>query len=208
MVPMKTIATKERIRNLTEIPRFQGWARVVTLDYEFQRMSGEWQEQVREIYDRGHGAAILLYNVERRTVILVRQFRAPCYRAGDDGMLLEVPAGMLDTDDPENCIRREVAEETGYHVEAVQKVCEAYSSPGSITEKIHCFMASYDHRKRAGMGGGHFAEGEDIEVLEYPFAEAFAMIERGLVQDAKTILLLQHAALTVFRTPASSDAFE
>jgi GDP-mannose pyrophosphatase NudK len=196
---MTTSSTKDRIRNLVEIPRYRGWARVVSMQYSFFRRTGLWQEHVREVYDRGHGAAVLLYNIERSSIILVRQFRAPCFMAGDDGMLLEVPAGMLDADSPEDCIRKEVAEETGYRIESVRKVFEAYSSPGSITEKIFCFMAAFSVDQRISGGGGHESEGEDIEVLEYRFPEAVEMIAQGQIKDAKTIMLLQHAALTVFK---------
>ncbi len=179
---------------------WNGWAKVRSLVIAYQRRSGEWTEQRREIYDRGHGAAILLYSIDRGTVILVRQFRPACLVAGHEEFLIEVPAGMLDDDDPEGCIRRETEEETGYRIGTVSKVCEAFTTPGSVTEKLHLFMAQYNGHERVSSGGGAAEEGEDIEVLEVPFLEAYGMIARYKILDAKTILLLQHAALTVFKS--------
>jgi GDP-mannose pyrophosphatase NudK len=185
---------------------WRGWATVVSVRFNFLRSNGNWQEQRREIYDRGHGAAVLLYNVEKRTVVLTRQFRLACRMAGDDGMLIEVPAGMLDADNPEDCIRREIEEETGFHVSHVEKLFEAYSTPGSVTEKLHYFAAPYNAQQKLSPGGGAEGEGEDIEVIEMDFNEAFQMIAQGKITDAKTIVLLQHAALTVFSRPLQPAA--
>ncbi len=155
-----------------------------------------WTVQDREAYDRGNGAALLLYHPARHTVVLTRQFRLPTYVNGNpDGMLVEVCAGLLDGEDPETAIRREAEEETGFRVGAVRKVFEAYMSPGSVTEILHFFVADYDDRDRVSAGGGT-GDDELIEVLELPFAEALAMMADGRLRDGKTIMLLQHAALT------------
>ena len=150
----------------------------------------------REVYDRGDGAAILLYDPARGMVLLTRQFRVPAFVQGDaTGMLIEACAGMLDADGPEDAIRREAEEETGYRVGALTKVCEAYSSPGAVTELIHYYVAAYDPSMRVGPGGGLADEQEDIEVLELPIDEALGMIGSGGIRDAKTIVLLQHVRL-------------
>lgn len=164
--------------------------------FDYRHGDGTWSTQQREAYDRGNGAAILLYHPERRTVLLTRQFRYPTYANGNpDGMLIEVAAGLLDDDDPETAIRREAAEETGHTVGAVQHVFEAYMSPGSVTEKLHFYAATYGDGTRTSHGGGIAGEGEDIEVVELPFADALAMTTTGRINDAKTIMLLQWAAL-------------
>ncbi|MDQ0195550.1 GDP-mannose pyrophosphatase NudK [Paenibacillus wynnii] len=168
--------------------------RKYTLDY--QRSDGTWEEQQREAYDRGNGAAILLYNKLKKTVILTRQFRLPTYVNGNEsGMLIEACAGLLDEDSPESCIQREAEEETGYRLSKVQSIGQAYMSPGSVTEILHLFVAEYSDDMKTGQGGGLDEEQENIEVLEIPFAEALEMVENGEIQDAKTILLLQHAKL-------------
>ena len=174
--------------------------RKVTFDY--QKEDGTWQTQAREAYDRGNGAAILLYNREAGTVVLTRQFRMPTYVNGnEDGMLIEACAGLLDEDDPEECIRRETEEETGYKVRDVVHIGAAYMSPGSVTEKLHFFVAEYSKEMRVGGGGGLDHEAENIEVLELPFARALAMIGSGEIQDTKTILLLRHAERYGLLTP-------
>ena len=157
----------------------------------------------RETYDRGNGATILLYDPDRRTVLLTRQFRFPAYvNDHADGMLIEAAAGLLDGDDPETAIRREAAEELGVTVGPVQHVFDAYMSPGSVTERVHCYAARYQPADRTGAGGGLPANGEDIEVLELPFGTAQAMIADGRIADGKTIMLLQWAALAgPFRGP-------
>jgi len=164
--------------------------------FMYRRRDGDWQELVRETYDRGNGAVLLLFNTARESVVLTRQFRFPAYVNGcADGLLIEACAGLLDGEDPLSCIRREAQEETGYIVRAPQKLFEVYMSPGSVTEKLHFFAAEYVDSDRAASGGGDSAEGEDIEVLEIPLAKALHMIKAGAIQDGKTILLLQHAAL-------------
>jgi len=164
--------------------------------FKYRRRDGAWQELVRETYDRGNGAVLLLFNAARESVVLTRQFRFPAYVNGcADGLLIEACAGLLDGEDPLACIRREAEEETGYTVRAPQKLFEVYMSPGSVTEKLHFFAAEYVDSDRAAAGGGDSAEGEDIEVLEIPLTDALHMIKTGAIQDGKTIMLLQHAAL-------------
>ena len=168
--------------------------RKVTFDYQLK--NGTWQTQSREAYDRGNGAAILLYNRENKTVILTRQFRMPTYTNGNDtGMMVEVCAGLLDERNPEDAIKRETEEETGYKVSKVRKVFEAYMSPGSVTEILYFFVAEYSKEMKISDGGGLAHDQEDIEVLEIPFTSALDMIEQGEIKDAKTIMLLQYARI-------------
>lgn len=163
---------------------------------EYRGPSGEWETQQRETYDRGNGATILLYDADRRTVLLTRQFRYPVYVNGHpDGMLIETAAGLLDDDDPATAIRREAAEETGVEVGELEHVWDVFMSPGSVTERIHFFAAPYDASSRRGERGGLAAEGEHIELLELDIDDALAMVGDGRIQDAKTIMLLQWAVL-------------
>ena len=166
--------------------------------FEWRRGDGEWQTQHREIFERGNAAALLPYNLAQRTVVLVRQFRYPAYLDGYDDLLIEAAAGLLDDETPEVRIRAEAEEETGYRLEHVQKIFEAFMSPGAVTEKIHFFVAEYQPTMKVGSGGGLASEGEDIEVLVLNFEQALAMIGDGRVVDAKTIMLLQYAALHIF----------
>ncbi|PWC17658.1 GDP-mannose pyrophosphatase NudK [Brenneria corticis] len=160
--------------------------------YDLKRKNGGVVRQIREVYDRGDGATILLYNREKGTVILTRQFRIPTYLNGNEsGMLLETCAGLLDDHSPEECIRNEAVEETGYTVGKVEKLFDAYMSPGGVTERVYFFAAEYDESLRENAGGG--VEDEDIEVLELPFTQAMDMVKDGRIKDAKTIMLLQHA---------------
>ncbi|MBX9650199.1 MAG: GDP-mannose pyrophosphatase [Xanthobacteraceae bacterium] len=170
-----------------------------TTTFEYRRGNGEWQTQHRETYDRGNGATLLPYNLAQRTVVLVRQFRYPAYVNGYDDLMIEAAAGLLDDASPETRIRAEAEEETGYRLGAVSKVFEAFMSPGAVTEKLHFFVAEYEPAMRVSAGGGLASEGEDIEVLELPIDEALAMIADGRIADAKTIMLLQYAALHIFR---------
>jgi len=152
--------------------------------------------QTREVYDRGNGATILLYNSSKKTVVLTRQFRLPTYVNGNaDGYLIESCAGLLDTDDAENCIRRETEEETGFKIEHVSKVLEAYMSPGSVTELLYFFVAEYTKEMKISDGGGLVEDGEHIEVLEIPFTKALEMINTGEIRDGKTIILLQYVQI-------------
>ncbi|GGX60473.1 hypothetical protein GCM10010358_13790 [Streptomyces minutiscleroticus] len=164
--------------------------------FDYRHSDGHWSRQQRETYDRGDGATILLYDTDRETVLLTRQFRLPAYVNGHpDGMLVETAAGLLDGDTPEEAVRREAAEETGYAVGAAERVFAVYMSPGSVTERLHFFAASYQDAGPTTATGGIAAEGEDITVLELPFREALAMTHTGEIADAKTIMLLQWAAL-------------
>ena len=172
------------------------WYVLKKTTFDYLRRDGTWQRQSRETYDRGNGAVLLLFNAARNTVVLTRQFRFPTYVNGNaDGMMVEACAGLLDGDDPETCIRREAAEETGFHIRNPRKLFEAYMSPGSVTEKLHFFAAAYEAADQVSQGGGHVHEGEDIEVLELTLPDALAQITSGAIQDGKTIMLLQHAAL-------------
>ena len=166
--------------------------------FEYRRANGEWQTQHRETYDRGNGATLLPYNLAKRTVVLVKQFRYPAYVNGCDDLLIEAAAGLLDNESPETRIRTEAEEEIGYRLRDIRKIFEAYMSPGSVTEKLHFFVAEYQPDMKIGAGGGNPDEGEDIEVLELAIDEALAMIADGRIMDAKTIMLLQYAKLHIF----------
>ena len=172
------------------------WYVLKKVTYEYSKKDGSKHVQTREAYDRGNGAAILLYNREFKTVILTKQFRLPSFINGnDDGMLIEACAGLLDKDNPEDCIKREAEEETGYRVTDVRKVYEAYMSPGSVTEILHFFIAEYSNDMKVTEGGGLESEEENIEVLEIQFDEVMKMMETGEIKDAKTIMLVQHLRL-------------
>ena len=170
--------------------------------FEQRHRDGRWTTEQRETHDRGNGAAVLLYDAERRTVLLTRQFRFAVYVNGHpDGMLLETAAGLLDEDDAVTAARREAEEETGHRVGELTHVFDVYTSPGSVTERLVCFAGPCTPADRVSAGGGLADEGEDIEVLELPFDEALAMVDDGRIADAKTIMLLQWAALRgPFRT--------
>jgi nudix-type nucleoside diphosphatase (YffH/AdpP family) len=186
----------DRVRIIEERVLSDDWYVLKKTTFEYRCRDGRWQRQSRETYDRGNGAVLLLFNVERATVVLTRQFRFPAFVNGcPDGFLIEACAGLLDGDDPLTCIRREAEEETGFAVRSPRKILEAYMSPGSVTEKLHFFVAEYDLRDQVSAGGGDATEGEDIEVIEMPLSEALQMIAGGEIQDGKTIMLLQHAAL-------------
>ncbi|GAC1036784.1 GDP-mannose pyrophosphatase NudK [Pseudomonas sp. No.117] len=172
------------------------WGLLKKTTFDYLRRDGSWQRQTRETYDRGNGATILLYDRERRTVLLIRQFRLPTLGNGlDDGLLVETPAGLLDKAAPEARIKAEVEEETGYRLDNVQHLFDAFMSPGSVTELLHFFAGEYRADQRIAEGGGLHEEGEDIELLELPFDEALAMARDGRLVDGKTIMLLQYAAL-------------
>ena len=189
------VATKDRVRIIDSTVLSNDWYVLKKTTFDFLRRDGTWQRQSRETYDRGNGATILLFNRDRRTVVLTRQFRLPAFVNGHDGMMIEAAAGLLDNASPEERIRAEAQEETGYRVDNVQKVFEAYMSPGSVTEKLHFFIAEYDASTRVGHGGGVEAEGEDLEVIELTLDDALSAVRRGEIVDAKTIMLLQFAAL-------------
>lgn len=193
------MSVKDRVRVRETRLLSDNWYVLRTTTFDWKRRDGTWQTQSREHYDRGDGAVLLPYNVANRTVLLVKQFRYPAFVNGHDDLLIEAAAGLLDDAAPEVRIRAEVEEELGYRLKAVRKVFEAFMSPGSVTEILHFFVAEYDKTMRSGDGGGHPDEGEDIEVLETTIDAALAMVGDGRIRDAKTIMLLQHLALTVFR---------
>ncbi len=171
------------------------WYILKRVTYEIEQ-NGTVNKQQREAYDRGNGATILLYNRENATVVLTRQFRMPTFINGNpDGYLVEACAGLLDKDNAEDCIKRETEEETGFKVTHVEKIFEAYMSPGSVTEILYFFVAEYTKEMKVTEGGGLIEEQENIEVLELPFGKALAMIKTGEIRDGKTIMLLQYAAL-------------
>jgi nudix-type nucleoside diphosphatase (YffH/AdpP family) len=192
-----TVSDRIRVQNVHVLS--DNYATLKDTTFEWRRASGGWQTQTRETYDRGNGATLLPYNLARRSVVLVRQFRYPAYVNGHDDLLIEAAAGLLDNESPEVRIRAEAEEEIGYRLGEIRKIFEAFMSPGSVTEKLHFFVAEYQPSMQVGEGGGIAAEGEDIEVLELPIDQAIAMIGDGRIADAKTIMLLQHAALHIFR---------
>lgn len=184
------------IRNIKKEILSKAWYTLYRYTFDYQKEDGEWETQQRETYDRGNGAAILLYNPDNKKVILTRQFRMPTYvNDNPDGMMVEVCAGLLEGDDPEACIIKEVEEETGYRVNKVEEVFEAYMSPGAVTEKLHYFLAEYNNEMKISEGGGAAHESEHIEVLEVAFEKALRMVEAGEIIDAKSILLLQYARI-------------
>lgn len=189
-----------RIRDVTVLS--DDWYLLKKTTFDFHRSNGRWQTLSRETYDRGNGAVVLLVNSEKQTLILTSQFRYPAFVNGlTDGMLLEACAGLLDSEDPEETIRREVEEETGFRIGPPRKLFELYMSPGSVTEKLFFFIAEYDHASRSSPGGGDHTEGEDIEIVELAFDQAFAMMTNGEILDAKTMILLQRLAIMCGKSP-------
>jgi GDP-mannose pyrophosphatase NudK len=183
----------EEVRILNEKLLSDNWYSLKKYDYEILKKDGSWQKQTREVYDRGNGAVILLYNAENKSVILTRQFRLPSFVNGNKkGYLIEACAGLLDKDKPEEAVRREAEEETGYRVKEVHKIFEAYMSPGSVSEILHFFIGEYSSEMKVNEGGGVAHEQEDIEVVETAFDQAWKMFETGEIRDAKTIMLLQY----------------
>ena len=198
IVPSEALRMDERVRIKTVETLSDDSYVLKKTTFDLLRSDGTWQRQSRETYDRGNGATILLYNLERRTVVLTRQFRFPAFVNGHSGMLIEAAAGLLDKASPEDRIKAEVEEETGYRVDHVRKIFEAFMSPGSVTEKLYFFVAEYDSSSKTAPGGGNRAEGEDIEVLELSIDDAIRAIESGEIADGKTIMLLQHAWIHLF----------
>ena len=192
-----TVSDRVRVKNVHVLS--DRHYRLEEVEFDYRHGNGEWQTQTREVFERGHAVTLLPYNVASRTVVLTRQFRLPAYRTGHDGFIIETAAGMLDDASPEARVRTEAEEEIGYRLGEVRKIFEAFMSPGSVTERLHFFVAEYDSSMQIGGGGGLADEGEDIEVLELPIEQALAMIPDGRIVDAKTIMLLQYAALHLFR---------
>ncbi|ABU78183.1 hypothetical protein ESA_02954 [Cronobacter sakazakii ATCC BAA-894] len=188
-------SVREKVRIVETQTLSDDWYVLKKYTFDYLRRDGQWQRQSREAYDRGNGATILLYNRAERCVILTRQFRLPVFLNGYDNVLTETAAGLLDEAEPEVRIRSEAEEETGYLVDNVEKVFEAYMSPGSVTEKLYFFIGEYDPARRRGAGGGVAQEGEDIEVVKMPIDDALRAVRDGEIVDAKTIMLLQYAAL-------------
>ncbi len=185
-----------KVKNIKTDLLSDNWYTLNKITFDYQKEDGSWETQIREAYDRGNGAAILLYNPKKGNVVLTRQFRMPTYVNGnEDGMMIEVCAGLLDGDHPVDCIKKEVEEETGYKIENVKKVFESYMSPGSVTEILHLFIGEYAADMKISEGGGAEDESENIEVLEMDFSEALKMIQTGEIRDAKTIMLLQYAQI-------------
>lgn len=182
-----------RVKNLKKELLSDHWYRLDKVTYDLRLNNGQWQSQRREVYDRGNGATILLYNKKNKSVILTNQFRLPSFLNGNEtGYLIEACAGLLDKDNPEVCIKKEAEEETGYRLNDVQKVFEAYMSPGSVTEILYFFIAEYSEAMKISAGGGLIHEQENIEVMELPFKTAYEMIKNGQIRDGKTIMLLQY----------------
>ncbi|MCK5442306.1 MAG: GDP-mannose pyrophosphatase NudK [Maribacter sp.] len=185
-----------KVKNIKTELLSDNWYTLNKITFDYQKEDGSWEMQFRETYDRGNGAAILLYSKKKETVVLTRQFRMPTYVNGnDDGMMIEVCAGLLDGDHPEDCIKKEVEEETGYKIENIQKVFESYMSPGSVTEILYFFIGEYEDKMKISEGGGADDESENIEVLELSFPLALQMVATGEIKDAKTIMLLQYAQI-------------
>src|SRR6266849_6260010 len=195
---MAPLSTTERVRIKAVETLSDDWYVLKKTTFDFLRSDGTWQQQSRETYDRGNGATILLYNLAQRTVVLTRQFRFPAFVNNHSGLLIEAAAGLLDEATPEDRIKADVEEETGYRVDHVRKIFEAFMSPGSVTEKLHFFIAEYDGSSKVTHGGGNRTEGEDIEVIELPMKDAIKAIESGAIEDGKTIMLLQYAGMHLF----------
>lgn len=196
--PVKARTQSSRVSVIERAELSNQWAYLEQVSFNYKRRDGSWQAQRREIYHRGHGAAVLLHNVALGVIVLTKQFRFPAWDSGDDGFLLEVPAGIIESDNPAETVRQETQEETGFLIEEPQFLFRAYATPGSVTEQIHFFSAAYEPSERQGEGGGLAEEGEDIEVMEVNIAQAVGWIAEGKIIDAKTIILIQYAHMNIF----------
>ena len=186
----------DRIKDLSLQTLSDFWGKLSKATFHYRRSDGTWEQQIRESYDHGDGVAILLFNRTTKQVILVRQLRIPTYLNGHkDGMIIEVPAGLIEDHNPIEAIIKEVEEETGFRITEVKKVCETYVTPGSVTEKDHLCVGEDTEEMRVHAGGGRMEEQEDIEVLTLDFDKAYSMIATGEIIDAKTIILLQWAKI-------------
>jgi nudix-type nucleoside diphosphatase (YffH/AdpP family) len=190
------LGRNERVANLDIEVLSDHWYVLRKATFDFRHRDGRWTREIREAYDRGNGVVVLLHDPAAGTVILTRQFRLPAFVNGHhDGMLIEAPAGLVDGDHPDVAIRREAEEESGVRIGEMRRLFELFMSPGSVTERVTFFAATYSHEQRISAGGGVRDEGEDIEVLELPLADALAMVDGGEIVDGKTVLLLQWAQL-------------
>lgn len=190
----------KHIKNVSTITLSNNWHELKRFDFDIQNLKGHWEHQQREVYYRGNGAVALLYDAKRDSVILIRQFRLPALLNGHPtGYIIECCAGMIEGEDPEACMIREIEEETGYAVNGVTKIFESYMSPGVVNEKLYFYLAAYDPSMKLHEGGGLAHEQEETEVLEVPFSEALNMIASGAIEDAKTIMLLQQLAILKFK---------
>ncbi|MEH6512258.1 MAG: GDP-mannose pyrophosphatase NudK [Maribacter arcticus] len=188
--------SNKKVKDIKREILSDNWYTLNKYTFEYQKADGTWETQQREAYDRGNGAAILLYNTKKGSVVLTKQFRMPTYVNGNnDGMMIEVCAGLLDGDNPADCVRKETEEETGYKISNVKKVMQTYMSPGSVTEILYLFVGEYDESMKVSEGGGAEDETENIEVLELNFDKAMDMITTGEINDSKTIMLLQYSKL-------------
>ena len=188
----------DRLRNMNVSILSDNWYTLKKVDFEYLNRNEVWEHQSREAYDRGNGAVVLLYNTHKKSVILTRQFRMPTYlNKNPDGMMIEACAGLLDENDPKTAIIKEIEEETGYRIKNVEKIFESYMSPGSVTEILYFFIASYTDDQKVSEGGGAEDETENIEVLEYDFQQALRLVTTGEIKDAKTIMLLQYAQINL-----------
>lgn len=185
-----------RVKNIKEEVISDRWATLKEVRFDYQDSDGSWISVKREVYDRGNGACVLLYNIEKQTVLLIKQFRLPAYLNGDNGFLIEACAGIIEDETPEQTIIREIEEETGYTIKSLTQVGDVFMTPGASTERIHLFIAPYHSSQKVNNGGGLATEHEDIEVVEYAFAKALQALKTGEIRDAKTVILLQHLALS------------
>ncbi|OAD44984.1 NUDIX domain-containing protein [Polaribacter atrinae] len=188
--------SNKRIKDIEKSLLSDNYYTLNKFKFKYQMSDGRWVKQMREVYERGHGAGILLYNTTKKTVVLIKQFRLPTFlHDNKDGFIIEIPAGLLDADNPEQCIIRETEEEVGIRLKSVKKIYEGYSSPGVLTEKMHFFIGEYTDDMKVSEGGGLESETEDIEILEIPFTEAVRMLNEGEIVDTRTIVLLQYAII-------------
>ncbi|WP_036181771.1 NUDIX domain-containing protein [Marinomonas sp. MED121] len=188
-----------KVKILKRLVLSKCWYTYSKYSYRYRTKDTPWRIQHREVLNKGDGAAVLLFNYSRKTVVLVKQFRLPTYlNANSSGLMIEVCAGVLDGMSPEECIKKETLEETGFRIENPEPVMTVYMSPGAVTEKNHLFVADYSSVGRPSLGGGLASENEYIEVLELSFEQAYSMLESGEIIDGKTIMLLQYAKLNIF----------
>ena len=191
----KPIPPSDRIKPISQTLLADDWATLTKYEFDFKRSDGRWPRMIRQAYDRGNGVACLLHDPAYDTLLLTRQFRLPVFLNGHDGDMIEIPAGLLEGAAPQERMRGELQEETGYTVSKLNHIMDVHMSPGSVTEYLSFYTGTYDKDTPTGQGGGEYDEGEDIEVLHIPVNDALAMIRNGAISDAKTIILIQHLAL-------------